>query len=658
VATEHPTGPTQAGHYVDVDRGSLPLVAAACIVATIAFWAYTRTLLPGVDLGDTGGFQAAVLWPETSARRAYPLYYSLATPFIRAVSESDPARGLNLFSAIWAAIAAGVLTVVTGRLTNSALAGAVSGLLLAFSYTFWTQAVIAEVYALHLALIGLCLLALHTFAAKPTTLRLAIFFAVYACAFGNHLGMILWLVPFTVFLLQVHPRPRELFRPATILLATAIAAAGALQYAPTFTYVWSSGDAPVAWVDRIASFWVDVTKADWREEMVFGIRSSRAWDRLLMWGWDARQQFGMAGVALGLVGLVRLWTLSRPWAVLVFLAYAISTTFALTYNVGDAHVFLLPGHFLIALAAGVAVGSWRLPRVRQTIALAALLYAGWRGWDTWPAADRHDDRRADAWVARVAQGLNEQNALLVSKVDWQVENVLLYSSRYERRDLAWARADDVLLHFPFLVQDNFAEGRDVVLTVDAAASVVAAYGTLFPIVGDQEAAPALNDVVSRIPRGTPYVMTLLVPPPSGRTVDEADLTAALDVLTGRRTPQRSTATGGSARYEVWAGIAGERPAFYRSSARPFRDRVEIAGDAFTIRMDSWLPDDTFRRAGFGHVLLGRSPVLFIERGLSLMWLQRSGTAAHFYGSGLYTPEARFRIPAPAVHLARNRYTGG
>ena len=112
------------------ERRSLPLVVAACLVATIAFWAYTRTLLPGVDLGDTGGFQAAVLWPEVSARRAYPLYYTLATPFIRAVSEGNPARGLNLFSAIWAAIAVGLLTLVCGRLTKSALAGAASGRLL------------------------------------------------------------------------------------------------------------------------------------------------------------------------------------------------------------------------------------------------------------------------------------------------------------------------------------------------------------------------------------------------------------------------------------------------------------------------------------------------------------------------------------------------
>src|SRR5688500_88088 len=138
-------------------------VMAACLVATIAFWAYTSTLLPGVDLGDTGGFQAAVLWPETSARRAYPLYYFVAKPFVAAISRANPARGLNLFSAVAAALAVGLLIWITARLTRSAAAGAAGGLLLAFSFTFWTQAIIAEVYALHLALVGACLISLLAF---------------------------------------------------------------------------------------------------------------------------------------------------------------------------------------------------------------------------------------------------------------------------------------------------------------------------------------------------------------------------------------------------------------------------------------------------------------------------------------------------------------
>ena len=39
--------------------GIAKAVVAASIVATVAFWAYTRTLLPGVDLGDTGDGETA-----------------------------------------------------------------------------------------------------------------------------------------------------------------------------------------------------------------------------------------------------------------------------------------------------------------------------------------------------------------------------------------------------------------------------------------------------------------------------------------------------------------------------------------------------------------------------------------------------------------------
>ena len=94
-------------------------IVIACIVATVAFWAYTRTLLPGVDAGDTGGFQAAVLWPQVSARQAYPLYYNLARPFVSAAAPVDPARALNLFSAMWGAVAVGLAVYVSAAITGS-----------------------------------------------------------------------------------------------------------------------------------------------------------------------------------------------------------------------------------------------------------------------------------------------------------------------------------------------------------------------------------------------------------------------------------------------------------------------------------------------------------------------------------------------------------
>jgi hypothetical protein len=333
-------------------------IVAAVAIATLAFWAYTRTLLPGVDLGDTGGFQAAVLWPEVSARQAYPLYYDLARSFVGAVSVANPARGLNLFSAIAGAAAVGLLTFLCALVADSLAAGVAAGLLLAFSYTFWSQAIIAEVYTLHLAIVLACCLALYAYAARPTRVRLALFFAVYALGFGNHLSMILLLVPFTVFLLQVTPDRRALFTPAVIGMAAAMAAAGALQYWPNLMSTAHLLNGPATWSGRLATFWFDTTKADWRESMVMGVRGDQLAGRVGMWWFDARQQFGIIGLVLAVIGVVRLWTISRSWAVLAMLAYAINTIFAFTYNVGDTHVFYLPSHLFTAFMAGVALSPF------------------------------------------------------------------------------------------------------------------------------------------------------------------------------------------------------------------------------------------------------------------------------------------------------------
>lgn len=629
------------------DNELLRAAATACVVATLAFAVYTRTLLPGVDLGDTGGFQAAVLWPETSARGAYPLYYLLARPFVGALTPEAPARGLNLFSALTAAAAVGLLSFVSAAVTRSPAAGAAAGLMLAFSYTLWTQAVIAEVYGLHLALIGACMAAMFAASRKPTLPRLAVFLAVYAVSFGNHLGMILLLVPCTVFLFSSYA-PRDLLRPRIIALAAGMAIAGSLQYAPNLGWTLTSIDAPRDWSARLAAFWIDTTKADWRETMVLGVSPSEARDRLAMWWWDARQQFGTAGMLLAAAGAVRLWWISRPWAVFAWLAYAATTLFALTYNVGDTHVFLLPGHFIaaFAIAAAVAAGphaARRLPRagpaLRGLICGVVIAYAGWRGWETYPAADRHLDRRADALVARLTNGVNERNAVLLSRLNWEAENALLYSARYQRRDLAWTRIPFVLPHLPFAVSDNQAIGRDLVLTADAAADVVAAYGTHFAIVRDEAvSAPALRDLAA-LPEGLPYVLTFLQP----LLGEEIDAVTFGD---------QRLAPGG--RYHLWAGVTGSAPVVQQAADRPFTRTFTLFGDEFTIRMDSWLPFDTFRRGGFGHVLRGRERVLFVERGVSAVWFREDGSPATLYEAGLYAPEPRFRIPAaPPPQLARD-----
>ena len=640
--------------------------AVAAVLATVVFAVFTQTLLPGIDLGDTGSCQAAVTYPTTSARQAYPLYFGLATPFVALTGGANPPLALNLFSALVGAIAAGLLTWMVAVVTTSRVSGILAGLLLAFSYTFWTQSVIAEVYTLHLALLGLLLIALRAWQQQPTLPRLAVVCAAYALMFGNHLSSILLLPPLAAFVASAHPRPLDLLRPRVIVGGLLIAAIGAMQYLPVMLATWSDTGAPSGWTSRLSEFWFDVTKSDWRATMVLGLPANEATSRLAMWIWDARQQFGAAGLALAVIGIAGLWLRHRPWAWFVGTAYIVNTGFALTYNVGDTHVFLLPGHLLTAFAAGAGLAfclhllesrlhrqrRWQRPIAVGTAALA-LACVGWRTWTTWPAADRHLDRRGDQLVERTFIGLSERDALLVTNMPWDQENAL-YAGYGLSRAVPWVRLNEVMLHFPFLVRDNLSIGRDVVLTADAATKVIAAYGSQFPIVQDDvPQAPSLTDTVSRIPVGSPYVMTILTPLPDF-ALNEEDVTTALEELAGRASGpsgSKPPSTSQRRRYEVIAGIAGEKPAFHLSADQPFARDVVLAGDTVHVRFDSWLPFDTFRRGGFGHVLLDHERILFIERGVSLVWLRRDGNPAVAYGANAYAPQPRYRIPVATSRLA-------
>src|SRR5579862_5815221 len=179
-------------------------VWAALMVAAAAFLLYHATLLPGFDLGDTASFQAVAGSSLVSPRDAYPLYFAIAGLLLKIIG-GDPARALNVITALESAAACGLLTLLGVELSGSIAAGIAAALLFAGSYTFWSQSVITEVYGLHIAFVALTLWLLLRWEKRPTTSRLACFFAVYALGFGNHLSMILLAPAFTVFLLASAP---------------------------------------------------------------------------------------------------------------------------------------------------------------------------------------------------------------------------------------------------------------------------------------------------------------------------------------------------------------------------------------------------------------------------------------------------------------------
>ncbi len=644
-------------------------VAAALLVGAAAFCLYRATLLPGFDFGDTGSFQTSVASPLIRSRDAYPLYFAIGRIFLR-VAPGGPAHALNLASAAQAALACGLLVLLAEELSGSLFAAIAAAVVFGGSYTFWSQAVIAEVYALHLVFVAATLLLLLRWQRQPSAARLSAFFAVYALGFGNHLSMVLLFPAYVVFLLSAAPRGwRSMFTPRIVGLAVLFACVGAAQYAWDFLAIWSAPQPPGSVTDAAARFWFDVTKTDWRDTMVLNVPVSMLPDRLRMYWFDLRQQFGPVLPAVAALGLAWLFRIDWRRGILLLLAYLGPALFAYGYNVGDTHVFYLPAHLCVALLLAVGVSAlagficWcsaglqscfgerdQLSGVRRpeglhysymgiALALAIGGYGLVRAHRDYPALDRSGDTRPAEVLTNLTAGLGDRHGLLLTDMHWQIENGRSYFGQEVRPGLEYARMPDVILHAPALIADNLAIEREVVATSRARQEIVAAYGPLVSAERDPRAlAPALRDIVSGLSPGTRYVLCVLKPTREF-SVETADVNDAIRILSG------GAADGVPAgQYAVVAGLAGERPAVIDGSNDPFTRTLDLSGVPTQVRMESWLAFDTIRRMGFGHVVAARQHTLIVERGVSFVAFDGSGRPLRTgYEGNIFAAQPRYLI---------------
>jgi hypothetical protein len=625
-------------------------------VAGLAFAIYYTTLLPGLDFGDTAFLQVTTGARVLTPRDGYPLYFALAAWFSRLVG-GEPAHALNLASAVEGALACGFLFLAARELSGSLLAGVGSAMLFAGSYTFWSQAIIAEVYPLHILCVSLSMWLLLKWDARPTHFNLVAFFAAYALGFGNHLSMILLAPGYALFLLVSSSGGKRIISaPRVWLSACACASAGALMYSWSLHSLWLEPQLPLRFSDALRTFWFDLTKADWRATLVLGVPRILIRDHLSMYVFDLHQQFGCVAILVAVLGFAHAVLTGWRRAVPVIIAYLVNGLFAFTYNVGDKHVFFLPSHLMVALLMGPGIvsigdiaaravaftknpqGTAKVRRFAGPIAALALIaYAAVRIHRDYPALDRSDDRRPDAVLEKLTTGLEDRGAILLTDIDWQVQNGLSYFARNTRPEVAWTNVRDVLLYAPALINDNLTAGRAVALTSGARSTLLAAYGPLIQTTPDPAVeVPTVTDVVRELTPGTRYVLSVLKPTREF-SLDRTDLRSAMFLLTQG---QLESLPGDD--YVVVAGLAGQAPVFVRGGAAPFRQRIDLDGLAVEVRMESWLAADTIRRMGFGHVVAGRHHALIVERGLSFVALDRTGAAERTgYASSIFAPQPRY-----------------
>jgi Protein O-mannosyl-transferase TMEM260-like len=439
----------------------------ALLTSLLAFVLYVRTLAPGLLFGDSAEFQMAAWLGGFVHPTGYPLYLLLGSIWTHLLPVGDPAWRMNLLSALFGSLAVGLVYLLALRIIAlslrpgewSSAAARLAALFAALAFaampTFWSQAVITEVYTLNAVFVAAVLLGLTTWAAQPVGSRAtrvaesgavtnagrrsnALLYwtaTIYGLSLTHHRSMLL-LAPAIVIYLWLERGRWGSRRAAFHVLGRALA----LVLLPLLVYLYvplRAPHAPYATVrigpeqtlqlyrPTLGGFIGHVSGQVFRSALGAPVGLV---DRLASVARLFITETSWAGLGLGLVGLIWSVRRSRPLLALMGLTFLAIIVFNLSYRIGDIFVFYIPAYLIWVLweALGVvAVGTLMSravphlgPQARAAVLLVpcvlALAVPAWSLVQHYSALDRSDDNRARAtWQAILAEPI-PADAILIS----------------------------------------------------------------------------------------------------------------------------------------------------------------------------------------------------------------------------------------------------
>ncbi|MGB3682017.1 MAG: DUF2723 domain-containing protein [Rubrobacteraceae bacterium] len=350
----------------------------AAAVGAGAFFVYLTTLSPTVASNDAGRFQIAAPVLGTGHPTGYPTFILLGKLFTY-LPLGDVAYRVNLMAAVFGAVAAALLFLVSREVGSDLLPAAGAAFILAFASTFWSQATVAEVYTMHAAfLLGISYLLLRwRGTGRGGYVLLAAL--LYGISLGNNAGMVL-LVPAYLVLLLAGRYGRLSRRVISGSAGLFFLGLSVYAYVPIrgFAGAWHNyGDAVNSWADA----WVLVSGARFQGLMslspiqLFG--GSTKFFQFLFG--QAPQPLGFLLGSLLLLGGARgAWALLRRDGVVgsAFVAgLGFTLVYALGYRIDDIAVYYIPVYTFLAVFVAVGVSRSAGYRGRMLLAAVPLLVA-------------------------------------------------------------------------------------------------------------------------------------------------------------------------------------------------------------------------------------------------------------------------------------------
>jgi lipoprotein signal peptidase len=422
-------------------------------------WAYLSTMAPGLTWAhfgaDGGDLVTAAATGGIAHPSGYPTYLLLARLY-QFLPLGSLAHRTNLLSASAAVLAVFFLYLLAERClplqppTLRRLAALCSGAAFGFAPLFWSQAVIAEVYTLHLFFFALILYLCFGVPAhaKSQWLNLAIGL-LFGLALGNHLTSLL-LAP-VIFGAAIQNWRLDWAR---LSLRLGGAALGGLVYLTLPLKAMSNP--PINWGNPSTwdGFYWLVSGQLYAGNLTLltlpGFLERLSAIAALIWG-----QFGLPGLLLGLVGLVRANLPAALNRSLLWIS-AVSIFFALLYSTTDSFLYLLPAFLCFALWIGAGIcwfldlASTKWPRFAPGLAALFLVFVLAQAASNWERVDASGDLRAEEFGAQALAAL-PADALVFARGDQAVFALWYFHFALgQRPDLVIISSD--LLQFPWYVE--------------------------------------------------------------------------------------------------------------------------------------------------------------------------------------------------------------
>lgn len=344
--------------------------ARLCAVAAVAS-AYIWGLAPSVHIHDAGELTAAAWTLGIGHPPGAPLYMILLKAFTLAVPLGSIAWRANLFSALCGAAALLALESLVRRITGSPWASLGGALAFGFSLTFWSQAEMAEVYALQAFLLSMFLLAWVDAHDGGSSMGLPAF--LWGLLLSCHMG----LSPLTPVILLLLSKPpgsglARWFKNALRLLPFLVLPLLLYAYLP----LRSLADPWVDWgnPENLENFLWHMTNRQVRGRMLSLTPEAylrRAWDYLeILWA-NAHVLLPVAAL-----GLWVLWKRRGPLGWLVLLLLAADAGFVVLMDTAPlaSEAYAIPSVMLLVLLAASGAFAAGAPIFRK--AGIALLFCG------------------------------------------------------------------------------------------------------------------------------------------------------------------------------------------------------------------------------------------------------------------------------------------